>query len=72
MSDLGGTLSAQIPYDPAFDLAENRHQPLILQGENATTQAIWRLAAAIYPALGYQMDGAHRRLSWLLGKRHAS
>ena len=72
MGDLGGTLSAQIPYDPAFDAAENRHHPLVLQGEGPSTQAIWRLAAAIYPALGYQVGGANRRLSWLLGKRHAS
>lgn len=71
MGDLGGTLVAQVPYDPAFDAAENRHQPLVLQGESATAQAIWRLAASIYPALGYRA-ATNRRMNWLLRKRHAS
>lgn len=72
MSDLGGTLAAQIHYDPAFDAAENLHHPLVLQGESSTTQAVWRLAASIYPALGYPASATNRKLSWLLRKRHAS
>ena len=51
MSDLNGSLVARVPYDIAFDAAENRHQPLALQGHGPAFDALMQLAAAIYPAL---------------------
>jgi MinD-like ATPase involved in chromosome partitioning or flagellar assembly len=51
MGDLNGTLVARIPYDPAFDTAENRHEPLVVRGSGASIEALSVLAASIYPAL---------------------
>jgi len=51
MGDLNGSLVARIPYDPSFDTAENRHEPLVVRGSGASIEAISTLAASIYPAL---------------------
>ena len=51
MGDLNGSLVARIPYDAAFDTAENRHEPLVLRGNGAPIDALSVLAASIYPAL---------------------
>jgi len=51
MGDLNGSLVAYIPYDSAFDTAENRHEPVVLQGGGAAGEAVRRLAASVYPAL---------------------
>jgi MinD-like ATPase involved in chromosome partitioning or flagellar assembly len=51
MSDLNGSLVARIPYDPAFDTAENRHEPLVVRSSGASVEALFMLAASIYPAL---------------------
>jgi MinD-like ATPase involved in chromosome partitioning or flagellar assembly len=51
MGDLNGSLVARIPYDPAFDTAENRHEPLVVRGSGASVEALTVLAASIYPAL---------------------
>jgi hypothetical protein len=51
MGDLNGSLVARIPYDPAFDTAENRHEPLVVRGSGASIEALTVLAASIYPAL---------------------
>jgi MinD-like ATPase involved in chromosome partitioning or flagellar assembly len=74
MGDLGGTLAARIPYDRAFDTAENRHQPLVLSSEGVTRQAITQLAASIYPALGRPAAGrtAMNPFTWLSRRRRAS
>jgi len=74
MGDLGGTLVARVPYDQAFDTAENRHQPMALSSEGPTQLAIARLAAAIYPAL--DRPAATRPtmnpFAWLTRRRRAS
>jgi MinD-like ATPase involved in chromosome partitioning or flagellar assembly len=51
MGDLNGSLVARIPYDPSFDTAENRHEPLVVRGSGAAIEALSVLAASIYPAL---------------------
>jgi len=51
MGDLNGSLVARIPYDSAFDTAENRHEPLVVRGNGASIDALSVLAASIYPAL---------------------
>jgi MinD-like ATPase involved in chromosome partitioning or flagellar assembly len=51
MGDLNGTLVARIPYDAAFDTAENRHEPLSIRGRGPAVDALRQLAASIYPAL---------------------
>jgi MinD-like ATPase involved in chromosome partitioning or flagellar assembly len=51
MGDLNGSLVARIPYDPAFDTAENRHEPLVVRGRGASIDALTMLASSIYPAL---------------------
>ena len=51
MGDLNGSLVARIPYDPSFDTAENRHEPLAVRGGGASIEALSVLAASIYPAL---------------------
>ena len=51
MGDLNGSLVARIPYDPAFDTAENRHEPLVVRGSGASIEAVTVLAASMYPAL---------------------
>lgn len=57
MSDLNGSLVARIPYDVAFEAAENRHQPLALHGHGPASDALMQLAAAIYPALQTPLAG---------------
>jgi MinD-like ATPase involved in chromosome partitioning or flagellar assembly len=51
LGDLNGSLAASVPYDAAFDMAENRHQPLALQRAAAPVDSLTQLAASIYPAL---------------------
>ena len=52
MGDLNGSLAARIPYDAAFDSAENQHQPIATRsGGGASFDALCQLAASIYPAL---------------------
>jgi len=51
MGDLNGSLVARIPYDSAFDTAENRHEPLVVRSTGASIDALSVLAASIYPAL---------------------
>ena len=52
MGDLNGSLAARIPYDAAFDSAENRHEPIAIRsGGGASFEALCQLAASIYPAL---------------------
>ncbi|HVH65762.1 MAG TPA: ParA family protein [Candidatus Acidoferrum sp.] len=51
MSDLNGSLVAHVPYDAAFEAAENRHQPLAQHGAGLALEGLTRLAASIYPAL---------------------
>ena len=51
MSDLNGSLVARIPYDAAFETAENRHRPISLQAGSAPNDGLARLASSIYPAL---------------------
>jgi len=51
MGDLNGSLVARIPYDAAFDTAENRHEPLVVRGSGTSIEALSALAASIYPAL---------------------
>ena len=51
MGDLSGSLVACIPYDPAFDTAENRHEPIVTRSVGAAGEALRRLAASVYPAL---------------------
>ena len=62
MGDLNGSLVARIPYDPAFDSAENRHEPIVIRGTGASVDALSQLAASIYPAL--EVPNASRSLSW--------
>jgi MinD-like ATPase involved in chromosome partitioning or flagellar assembly len=51
MGDLNGSLVARIPYDAAFDTAENRHEPMVVRGSGPSIEALSVLAASIYPAL---------------------
>jgi len=51
MSDLNGSLVARIPYDPAFDTSENRHEPIVLRNPGTSGDALRGLAASVYPAL---------------------
>ena len=57
MSDLNGSLVARIPYDAAFETAENRHRPLATHAKGPTVDALMQLAAAIYPALQTPLAG---------------
>ncbi len=61
MGDLGGSIEAEIPYDQAFETAENRHQPCGLFTHGETQHALLELAATIYPALTLP-DGGFGRL----------
>lgn len=73
MGDLDGTLSARIPYDSTFDVAENRHQPISVGGSGPTVEALTVLASSIYPAL--QLPAGHRSpmspFAWLGKGRRA-
>jgi MinD-like ATPase involved in chromosome partitioning or flagellar assembly len=58
MGDLNGSLVARIPYDTAFDSAENQHAPLATRhGDSASVEALCQLAASIYPALQLPLRG---------------
>jgi pilus assembly protein CpaE len=73
MGDLAGTLAARIPLDPAFDTAENRHQPLVLSSEGASRRAVLALAASIYPALERAAPSRGiNPFSWLVRRSRAS
>ncbi|GAC1480245.1 MAG: hypothetical protein PVSMB9_04730 [Candidatus Dormibacteria bacterium] len=74
MGDLGGTFVARIPYDQAFDSAENRHEPLAMSLEGPTGTALSQLAAAIYPALERPTAArtAMNPFTWLTRRRRAS
>ncbi|MDQ6714152.1 MAG: AAA family ATPase [Candidatus Dormibacteraeota bacterium] len=73
MGDLNGSLVARIPYDAAFDTAENRHEPLVLRGAGASNDALRRLAASVYPALHLPTPSGSRSRSfaWLSRGRRA-
>jgi MinD-like ATPase involved in chromosome partitioning or flagellar assembly len=73
MGDLNGSLIARIPYDPAFDTAENRHEPIVLRSAGASGDALRRLAASVYPALQLPMPSRSRLRSfaWLSRSRRA-
>lgn len=51
MGDLNGSLAARVPYDAAFDSAENQHQPIATRRSGPAFEALCQLAASIYPAL---------------------
>ncbi len=73
MGDLNGSLVARIPYDPAFDTAENRHEPIVIRGAGTSGDALRRLAASIYPALQLPTPSRSRlrSLAWLSRSRRA-
>lgn len=73
MGDLNGALVARIPYDPAFDTAENRHEPLVIRTGGSSGEALRRLAASVYPALQLPAPSRSRLLSftWLSKGRRA-
>ncbi len=73
MGDLNGSLVARIPYDPAFDTAENRHEPIVIRSAGASGDALRRLAASIYPALQLPTPSRSRLRSfaWLSKSRRA-
>jgi len=73
MGDLNGSLVARIPHDPAFDSAENRHEPLALRGAGASLEALRHLAASVYPALQLPVPSRSRMRSfaWLSRSRRA-
>jgi len=73
MGDLAGTLTARIPFDPGFDVAENRHQPMVLCSDGTTRQAVLALAASIYPALERVAPSRGiNPFNWLGRRRRAS
>jgi pilus assembly protein CpaE len=73
MGDLNGSLIARIPYDPAFDTAENRHEPLVVRTGGASGEALQRLAASVYPALQLPTPSRSRlpSFAWLSKGRRA-
>ena len=73
MGDLNGSLVARIPYDPSFDTAENRHEPLVVRGSGASVEALSVLAASIYPALKLpaQSRSALSPFGWFSKRRRA-
>jgi MinD-like ATPase involved in chromosome partitioning or flagellar assembly len=73
MGDLNGSLAARIPYDPSFDSAENRHEPLVVRGSGASIEALSVLAASIYPALKLpaQSRSALSPFVWFTKRRRA-
>ena len=73
MGDLNGSLVARIPYDPAFDTAENRHEPIVLRSGGTSGEALRRLAASIYPALQLPTPSRSRlpSFAWLSKGRRA-
>ena len=73
MGDLNGSLVARIPYDPAFDTAENRHEPIVIRSGGASAEALRRLAASVYPALHLPAPSRSRlpSFAWLVKGRRA-
>ncbi len=73
MGDLNGSLVARIPYDPGFDTAENRHEPIVIRSAGASGEALRRLAASVYPALQLPAPSPSRLRSfaWLSRSRRA-
>ena len=73
IGDLNGSLVARIPYDPAFDTAENRHEPIALRSAGASAEALCHLAASVYPALQLPAPSRSRLRSfaWLSRSRRA-
>ncbi|TMD85537.1 MAG: hypothetical protein E6I74_00260 [Chloroflexi bacterium] len=72
MGDLNGSLVARIPYDPAFDSAENRHEPIVMGGTGASVDALSQLAASIYPALDVpNTSHPSSPFAWLSKRRRA-
>jgi len=74
MGDLNGSLAARIPYDAAFDSAENQHQPIATRrGGGASYEALCQLAASIYPALQVPMRtrSAASPFAWFTKRRRA-
>jgi hypothetical protein len=73
MGDLNGSLVARIPYDPAFDTAENRHEPIVLRSAGTSVEALRQLGASLYPAL--QLPAASRSrlrsFAWISRSRRA-
>lgn len=67
MGDLGGRIEAEIPYDQAFETAENRHQPCGLFTKGDTQRALLELAGSIYPALGLDEGARPARRFGLFG-----
>jgi MinD-like ATPase involved in chromosome partitioning or flagellar assembly len=73
MGDLNGSLVARIPYDPAFDTAENRHEPLVIRSGSPSGEALRRLAASLYPSLQLPAPSRSRlpSFAWLSKGRRA-
>jgi len=73
MGDLNGSLVARIPYDPTFDAAENRHEPIALRSAGSSGEALRHLAASVYPALHLPVPARSRLRSfaWLSRSRRA-
>lgn len=73
MTDLNGALAASVPYDPAFDAAENDHRPLAVRHANAAAGALLQLAASLYPALELPASepSGFSPLGWLSRRRRA-
>ena len=73
MGDLNGSLVARIPYDPAFDTAENRHEPIACRSAGVSAEALRHLAASVYPALQLPVPSRSRLRSfaWLSRSRRA-
>jgi len=73
MGDLNGSLVARVPYDSAFDTAENRHEPLSTRGHGPAVDALRQLTASIYPALEIPMPtrAIAAPFSWFVKRRRA-
>jgi MinD-like ATPase involved in chromosome partitioning or flagellar assembly len=69
MGDLGGRVTATIPYDAAIEDAENNHRIAALDGGSSAANALHDLAASIYPALS--ATPRRTRLPWLPWRRRA-
>jgi CO dehydrogenase nickel-insertion accessory protein CooC1 len=70
MGDLGGTVAATIPFDEAFEKAENRHRPLALLRSGNILTSLTSLATALYPAMAQPPGQLGGRLSRLTRRRH--
>ena len=70
LGDLGGTLAATIPFDDAFERAENRHRPLAVSGSGESLSSLTTLATALYPAMASPPGQVRGRFSRLTRRRH--